>query len=60
MKSQKVHFTVKFSEAEAEENLTESAPSAISPQCQQRGSQVTQGAAEGYLAVSELTLGASR
>ena len=46
--------------AEAEENLTESAPSAISSQCQQRGSQVTQGAAEGYLAVSELTLGASR
>ena len=60
MKLHKVHFTVKFSEAEAEENLAESAPSAISSQCQQRASQVTQGAAEGYLAVSELTLEASR
>ena len=46
--------------AKAEENLTESALSEISSQCQQRGSQVTGGAADGYFAVSELTLGANR
>ena len=39
--------------------VDQGAPSAISSQCQRRASQVTQGAAEGYLAVSELTLGAS-
>ena len=59
-----VHFAVKISEAEAQPRLRrtwlQSAPSAISSQCQWRASQVARGVAEGYLAVSELTLGASR